>query len=84
MRQQARTKQHIVKYKGYTLVQIPWTSLEREKQYAKYIINEEGINEFHAGYSKYHSHKQLRLYLRSYVDVLRPLLMKKSEEKENE
>lgn len=73
MRQQARTKEHIVKYKGWTLIQRPWKSFEGV-QYAKYLFNEHGQERLHAGYSKYRSHKELRLYIRSCVNRVIPTI----------
>lgn len=73
MRQQARTRQHIVRYKGWTLIQTPWNSYEG-KRYAKALFDPTGQERMHAGYSKYCSHKQLRLMIRNDVDTLIPAL----------
>lgn len=83
MRQQTRTKQHAVRYKGYTLVQVPWNSYEG-KQYAKWLFDPEGKQVLHAGYSKHCNHKQLRLMIRRDVDYLLPTLMKAAEKRRNE
>lgn len=84
MRQQSRTKQISVKYKGYTLYQTPWTDYERNKQYAKSLWNDvEKREEYHAGYSKHLSHKELRLEVRHLVDKFLPALRKWAEEREN-
>ena len=83
MRQQTRSKQHAVRYKGYTLVQVPWNSREG-KQYAKWLFDPEGKQVLHAGYSKHCSHKQLRLMIRNDVDYLLPALMRAAERRENE
>lgn len=83
MRQQTRTKQHEVRYKGYTLVQVPWNSYEG-KQYAKWLFDPEGKQVLHAGFSKHCSHKQLRLMIRSDVDFLLPALMRAAEKRQNE
>ena len=73
MRQQARTRQHIVRYKGWTLIQTPWNSYEG-KRYAKALFDPTGQERLHAGYSKYCSHKQLRLMIRDDVNKLIPVL----------
>lgn len=73
MKQQARTKQHFVRYKGWTLIQTPWSSFEG-KQYAKALLDPAGHERLHAGYSKYCSHKQLRLMIRDDVNKLIPTL----------
>ena len=83
MRQQARTNQHAVKYKGYKLVQVPWNSYEG-KQYAKWLFDSEGKQVLHAGYSKHCSHKQLRMMIRQDVDYLIPALMRAAERRNNE
>ena len=84
MRQQSRTKQISVKYKGRTLTQTPWTDYEGRKQYAKQLWNDiENREEYHAGYSKHLSHKELRLEIRFLVDKYFPVLMKLAEEREN-
>lgn len=84
MRQQSRTKQISVKYKGRTLTQTPWTDCEGKKQYAKCLWNDvENREEYHAGYSKHLSHKELRLEIRFLVDKLLPAIMKWAEEGEN-
>lgn len=82
MRQQARTKDHAVKYKGYTLIQVPWNSWEG-KQYAKHLYDPEGKMVLHAGYSKYCSHKELRLMIRRDVNYLLPMLIKGAERRAN-
>lgn len=79
MKQQARTKQHMVKYKGWTLVQTPWNS-SYGKQYAKALFDESGRERLHAGYSKYCSHKELRLMIRDDVDVLIPAFERRNDE----
>ena len=73
MRQKARTKQHIVKYKGWILVQVPWKCYGYV-YYAKWLFDSTGQERMHAGYSKYCSHKQLRLMIRDDVNKLIPVL----------
>lgn len=74
MKQQARTKPIRVHYKGYTLVQVPWKSIDRGMQYAKYLFDKEHSEILHTGYSGYCSHKELRLMIREEVNELLPLL----------
>ena len=83
MRQQARTKDHAVKYKGYTLIQVPWNSWEG-KQYAKQLYDPEGKMVLHAGYSKYCSHKELRLMIRQNVNYLLLMLTRAAERRKDE
>lgn len=82
MRQQARTKIHEVKYKGYTLKQVPRNGYGG-KQYAKWLFDPEGRNVLHAGYSKYCSHKELKRMIKSDVDYLLPALMRVAERRAN-
>ena len=83
MKQQTRTKQHAVRYKGYTLIQVPRNSYEG-KQYAKHLYDPEEKMVLHAGYSKHCSHKELRLMIRNDVDYLLPMLMRSAEKRQNE
>ena len=76
MRQQARTKQHSVRYRGWTLFQTPWRGMDGRLYYAKYLFDPAGQERLHAGYSKYCSHKELRLMIRTDVDELMPALMR--------
>jgi len=66
MKQVARTKQHIVNYKGWILIQTPW-NFYRDKQYAKCLLDPNGKERFHAGYADYCSHKELRLLIRDLI-----------------
>ena len=63
MKQVARTRQHVVKHNGWTLIQTPWNSYG-DKQYAKCLRDPNGKERFHAGYADYCSHKELRLLIR--------------------
>lgn len=86
MRQQSRTKQISVKYKGYTLYQTPWKPYKDKWQYAKSLWNDiENRERYHAGYSKHLSHKELRLQIRFLVDEFLPALERWAERRsENE
>ena len=66
MKQVARTRQHIVTYNGWTLIQTPWNSFYG-KQYAKCLLDPSGKERFHAGYADYCSHKELRLLIRELI-----------------
>ena len=66
MKQVARTRQHIVTYNGWTLIQTPWNSYG-DKQYAKCLLDPNGKERFHAGYADYCSHKELRLLIRELI-----------------
>ena len=77
MRQQARTKQHSVRYKGWTLVQTPWRGMDGRMQYAKWLFDPDDKERLHAGYSSYCSHKELRIMIRMDVDELIPALNKR-------
>lgn len=78
MKQVARTKVHIVRYKGWTLIQVPWNGYGG-KQYAKTLINPSGQERLHAGYADYCTHKQLRRMIRHDVDRLIPMIEKMAE-----
>lgn len=81
MRQQSRTKQISVKYKGHTLYQTPWKEYAGPRmQYAKSLWNDvENRERYHAGYSKHLSRKQLRLEIRFLVDKFLPALERWAE-----
>lgn len=66
MKQIARKRQHVVNYKGWTLIQTPWNGYGR-KQYAKCLLDPNGKERFHAGYADYCSHKELRLLIRELI-----------------
>ena len=80
MKQQARTKQHSVRYRGWTLFQTPWRGMDGRMYYAKWLFDPAGQERLHAGYAKYCSHKELRRLIRIDVDELIPALMRRSEE----
>ena len=79
MKQVARTRQHIVTYNGWTLIQTPWNSFYG-KQYAKCLLDPNGKERFHAGYADYCSHKELRLLIRELIRFVE----KFDKEKQNE
>lgn len=79
MKQVARTRQHIVTYNGWTLIQTPWNS-DYGKQYAKCLLDPNGKERFHSGYADYCSHKELRLLIRELIRFVE----KFEKEKQNE
>lgn len=79
MRQVARTRQHAVTYNGWTLFQTPWNGYGG-KQYAKCLLDTNGKERFHAGYSDYCSHKELRLLIRELIRFVEEF----EKEKQNE
>ena len=84
MKAQSRIRQIEVTYKGWRLIQTPWNSFDRGRQYAKRIIGDDGKEKLHAGYSNHMTRKELKRSLKHFVEVGYEELGRLIDELENE
>lgn len=78
MRPQSKIKPIVVSYKGWHMTQTPWNGYDG-KCYALMIFKPDGKMCMHAGHSKHHTRKELKLVLMHWVNKDYKILLEKGK-----